>query len=75
MRRLLILFIIILLSSGCIEKTYKSEENEYIKIIKNEINVYDDVKILDLLKIDNNYIENLSDNFDIKTDKLGKKKL
>ncbi len=71
MKKILVLISFLLLLSGCSEKVYEIEETEDIVIKENELFVYSDFYLKDIIEIKNKDVELISDNYKIDTDKLG----
>ena len=70
--KLLILLLSIFILTGCKDKVYEVENSIGFSITE-KVSVYDDVYLNDILKLDDNNIIVLSDNYKIDTGELGSK--
>lgn len=75
MKYIIVLIISIFFISGCEEKVYKDNGNEHIIELKEDIEVYSDIYLKDVItkKEEDDFVEIISENYKIDTTKLGKK--
>ena len=70
--KLVIIFIISFILTGCSEKIYEEKNVNYFKIENKDIDVYSNVYLNDILINNSNY-QIVSENYQIDTDSLGEK--
>lgn len=75
MKYIIILVLSVFFLSGCEEKIFEDNSNEHIINLKEDIEVYSDTYLKDVIskKEDDDFVEIVSDNYKIDTTTLGKK--
>lgn len=72
--KIILILLISFFLTGCEEKVHEDNTNNYFSVVKDTIEVYDDVYMDDILsKNSDDNIEIITDNYKLNTDKIGTK--
>ena len=71
----LCLFCLLLIGCSKKEVIYEDKSNDFLNIKENNIEVYEDINLLDIIEIKDSNLKIITSNYKIDTDKLGEKSI